>query len=85
MLKHVDFLASDVPGVTVPLYLAGARVTSWYAFGPTIGASVNVTLMSYEDRCCIGINIDTGAVPDPDVLVASLREGFAEVLALVPA
>ena len=25
MLKHVDFLASDVPGVPVPLYLAGAR------------------------------------------------------------
>jgi hypothetical protein len=83
MLKHVDFLASDVPGVPVPLYLAGALVESWYPFGPTIGAAVNVTLMSYTDRCCIGVNIDTGAVPDADRLVACLREGFAEVLSLV--
>jgi diacylglycerol O-acyltransferase len=82
MLKHVDFLASDVPGVPVPLYLAGSLVESWYSFGPTIGAAVNVTLMSYVDRCCIGINIDTGAVPDADRLVACLREGFAEVLSL---
>jgi diacylglycerol O-acyltransferase len=82
MLKHVDFLASDVPGVTVPLYLAGARVEAWYPFGPTIGASVNVTLMSYVDTCCIGVNVDTGAVPDPDSLMAALVEGFAEVLTL---
>ena len=82
MLKHVDFLASDVPGVPVPLYLAGAKVQRWYPFGPTIGASVNLTLMSYVDTCCIGINVDTGAVPDPDRLVACLREGFVEVLGL---
>jgi len=82
MLKHVDFLASDVPGVPVPLYLAGAKVLRWYPFGPTIGASVNLTLMSYVDTCCIGINVDTGAVPDPELLVTCLREGFAEVLGL---
>jgi diacylglycerol O-acyltransferase len=82
MLKHVDFLASDVPGVPVPLYLAGALVESWYPFGPTIGAAVNVTLMSYMDRCCIGVNVDTGAVPDADRLLACLREGFTEVLSL---
>jgi diacylglycerol O-acyltransferase / wax synthase len=34
------------------------------------------------DTCCIGINIDTAAVPDPDVLTACLREGFEEVLAI---
>jgi WS/DGAT/MGAT family acyltransferase len=82
MLKHVDFLASDVPGVPVPLYLAGAKVERWYPFGPTIGASVNLTLMSYTGTCCIGINVDTGAVPDPERLVSCLREGFREVLAL---
>jgi diacylglycerol O-acyltransferase len=80
MLKHVDFLASDVPGVPVPLYLAGARVEAWYPFGPTIGASVNLTLMSYADTCCIGVNVDTAAVPDPDRLVDCLVEGFQEVL-----
>ena len=82
MLKHVDFLASNVPGMPVPIYLAGAKVDSWYPFGPTIGAAVNVTLMSYEDRCCIGVNVDTAAVPDPERLVACLCEGFAEILDL---
>jgi diacylglycerol O-acyltransferase len=82
MLKHVDFLASNVPGVTVPLYVAGAKVEAWYAFGPTIGASVNVTLMSYVDTCFVGLTIDTAAVPDPDCLLRCLAEGFEEVLAL---
>jgi diacylglycerol O-acyltransferase len=82
MLKHVDFLASNVPGIPFPLHLAGARVRSLYGFGPTIGAAVNFTLVSYCGRCFVGINMDTGAVPDADELLACLREGFDEVLAL---
>ncbi len=80
MLKHIDFLASNVPGIPIPLYLAGARVDSFYAFGPTIGAALNVTLMSYCGTCFVGLNIDTGAVPDPDVLMDCMRDGFDEVL-----
>jgi diacylglycerol O-acyltransferase / wax synthase len=53
-----------------------------YGFGPTIGAALNVTLMSYCDTCYVGVNIDTGAVPDPDVLMDCLRNGFDEVLAV---
>jgi len=82
MLKHIDFLASNVPGTPVPLYLTGAKVERFYGFGPTIGAALNVTLMSYCGTCCVGINIDTGAVTDPDVLMECLREGFDEVLAV---
>jgi diacylglycerol O-acyltransferase / wax synthase len=80
MLKHVDFLASNVPGIPVPIYLTGARVNSFYGFGPTIGAALNVTLMSYCGNCHVGVNVDTGAVPDPDVLMDCLRRGFNEVL-----
>lgn len=82
MLKHVDFLASNVPGSPVPLFLAGAEVQRYYAFGPTIGAAVNVTLMSYVDTCFVGINTDTGAVPDLGVLVESLADGFRDVIAV---
>jgi WS/DGAT/MGAT family acyltransferase len=82
MLKHVDFVASDVPGVPVPLYLAGAPITGYYAFGPTTGAALNVTLVSYQGTCHVGCNIDTSAVPDPEVLMECLRQGFDEVLAL---
>jgi diacylglycerol O-acyltransferase len=82
MLRHVDVLVSDVPGVPVPLWLGGAQVTMQYPFGPTIGAGVNVTLMSYVDTCAIGVNADSGAVPDLDVFLECLREGFEEVLAV---
>jgi diacylglycerol O-acyltransferase len=82
MLKHVDFLASNVPGIPVPLYLARARVTRLYGFGPTIGAAVNLTLVSYCGTCFVGINSDSGAIPDPDVLLDCLRQGFGEILGI---
>ena len=82
ILRHVDFVASDVPGVPVPVFLGGARVLAQYAFGPTIGAAVNITLLSYVDACSFGINVDTGAIPDYDVFHDCLVEGFNEVLAL---
>jgi diacylglycerol O-acyltransferase / wax synthase len=82
ILKHVDFLASDVPGFPFPVFLAGARLERYVAFGPTIGSSVNLTLLSYDGTCAIGVTIDTAAVPDADRLADSLRDGFEEVLAL---
>ena len=82
MLRKVDFLASDVPGIPVPVYLGGAEVTMQYAFGPTIGASVNVTLLTYVDTCSLGIDVDTGAIPDFEQFYDCLVEGFDEVLAL---
>lgn len=82
VLRKVDFLASDVPGVPVPVYLAGAKVKVQYAFGPTIGSAVNVTLLTYVDNCALGIDVDTGAIPDFDEFHCCLVEGFDEVLAL---
>jgi diacylglycerol O-acyltransferase / wax synthase len=85
ILRHVDFLCSDVPGIPVPVFLGGARVLTQYAFGPTIGAAVNVTLLTYVDTCAIGIDVDTGAIPDYDVFSESLAAGFDEVLTLTSA
>ena len=82
MLKHVDFLASNVPGIDFPVYLAGARITGYVPFGPTLGAAVNITLLSYDGTCGIGVTVDTAAVPDIEAFMACLAEGFQEVLAL---
>lgn len=82
MLKHIDFLASNVPGFRFPVYLCGSEVLRLYPFGPTIGASANCTLLSYRDTAGIGITTDTGAVPDGDVLLTCMAMGFEEVLAL---
>ena len=85
ILKHADFVASNVPGVPMPVYVAGSKITGMSVFGPTIGTSLNTTLVSYVDTCDIGINIDTAAIPDPHVLVACLEESAAEITALAGA
>jgi diacylglycerol O-acyltransferase len=80
MLKCCDFVATNVPGAPVSVYSGGARVDRLYAFAPPSGAAVNVALISHCETCCIGIVVDTSAVPDPDVLVQDLRAGFDDVL-----
>ena len=80
MLHHVDLLASNVPGLEPTVYVAGAEVLSFHAFGATLGSAANVTLMSYRGVCHVGVNTDGAAVPDPDRFAACLRDGFDEVL-----
>ncbi len=80
MLKHVDVLASNVPGFDQPVFLGGARLDAFYAFGPTMGSAANITLMSYRGRCYIGINTDTGAIADHEHFAACIAAGFDELL-----
>ncbi len=82
MLKGVDFVATNVPGVPVPCSLAGAGLTRLYAFAPLSGAALNVALVSHVGLACIGLNCDRAVIDDPDVLVACVHDGFDEVLAL---
>ena len=82
VLRKVDFLASDVPGIPLPVYLGGAKVKAQYAFGPTVGSAVNVTLLTYVDTCALGIDVDTGSIPDFEDFRDCLVAGFDEVLAL---
>jgi WS/DGAT/MGAT family acyltransferase len=85
MLKKIDFVATNVPGSPVPLYLGGAEVTGVYPFAPPSGASVAFGLLSHNGTCCIGINCDTAAVTDLSLLAQSVEEALEEVLALAPA
>ena len=82
MLKAIDFVATNVPGLSHRVYLAGAEVTREYAFAPPSGAAFSVALLSHGDQCCIGVNLDPTAVADPDQLIACLREGFDDVLSV---
>ena len=79
MLKGVDFVTSNVPGVPAPVFFAGAALESQVAFGPLTGAAANITLVSYLDDLHIGVNMDSAAIPDRDVFIECLREGFDEV------
>jgi diacylglycerol O-acyltransferase / wax synthase len=75
-----DFTASNVPGPPVPVWLGGARVKRLYPLVPTVGAAVNITLLSYSGLwASIGVSMDDAAVPDPEAMMSALAEGFAEV------
>jgi hypothetical protein len=64
------------------VYIAGARVTHMYPFGPLPGCAAMIVLVSHDGTCCVGANVDPAAVTDTDLFATCLREGFDEVLAL---
>jgi diacylglycerol O-acyltransferase len=84
-MATIDVVASNVAGVPGPevrLFLAGAPVRALVPFGPRSRAALNVTMLSLGPNLGIGVNIDPVAAPDPGVLMASLRTGLADTLAL---
>jgi WS/DGAT/MGAT family acyltransferase len=78
--RGLDLVASNVPGPPLQLYLAGARVDRLIPFGPRGGSAINATLLSYNGRVQVGVNVDPVAVPDVSVLTDCLRSGFDELL-----
>ncbi|MDZ7676084.1 MAG: wax ester/triacylglycerol synthase family O-acyltransferase [Acidimicrobiales bacterium] len=76
MFKAVDVDVVDVPGVPVPIWLAGAGVERLYAFAPPTGAALSITLLSHAGTACIGIETNDVAIPDPDAMRECLVEGF---------
>jgi WS/DGAT/MGAT family acyltransferase len=77
MMKGVDVLSSNVPGPNFPLYLAGSKIETFFAFGPPAGAALNATLFSYDGSVGIGLTCDTAAMPQLDVFLASLDDVIA--------
>jgi hypothetical protein len=82
IMKHDDFVLSDVNAGDLAFYLAGAKVLSIFPFGPPVGTAANITLVGYHHKALIGINVDAAAVPDLGGLAACIREGFDAVIAL---
>ncbi|CAN5692605.1 wax ester/triacylglycerol synthase family O-acyltransferase [soil metagenome] len=80
-VETVDFAASNVRGAPFALYIAGARMEANHPMGPLGGTAFNLTTMSYDGRLDMGLNTDTGAVTEPDLLHRCIEEAFAELLA----
>lgn len=77
-----DLQISNIRGIGHPLYLAGAEIEGMYPLGPRPGVAAMIAMITYNGRCCVGINADPDVVPDPDELADCLRAGFAEVIAV---
>jgi diacylglycerol O-acyltransferase / wax synthase len=82
MMKHDDFVISNVKAGDFAFYLAGAKVLSIIPFGPLVGTAANITLVGYHHKALVGVAVDAAAVQDLDSLVACIREGLDAVIAL---
>lgn len=81
-----DVTASNVPGIPFPAWIAGAKIDRMYPLVATIGAAVNVTMLTYNGTASVGVSTDDAAVEDPDILLESLRRGFSDAIGIhVPA
>jgi WS/DGAT/MGAT family acyltransferase len=78
--QTIDFATSNVRGSPVPMYLAGSEVLENYAIGPLAGVAYNLTLLSYNNHLDMGVNIDTAAVTEPELLRECLEKAFADLI-----
>jgi WS/DGAT/MGAT family acyltransferase len=81
-VETVDFATSNLRGAPWDLYIAGAEILGNHAMGPTGGTAFNATVLSYRGGLDMGLNIDTAAIDDPELLKTCVRESFDELLAV---
>ena len=75
---------SNVPGPTVPLYLAGARFLSFHPLSIIVhGVALNITVQSYVGQLDFGIVADKQALPHADELAQAIEAAFRQAQALM--
>jgi WS/DGAT/MGAT family acyltransferase len=80
--KLANVVVSNVPGPAEPLYLAGARLRTWWPLSIVEhGLGLNVTVMRYVDSLDFGLVAARRLVPDATPLAEALQEAFAELAA----
>ncbi len=73
---------SNVPGPRIPLYYAGARMTSFYPVSMVAdGMGLNITVQSYLDSLDFGLISTPELVPDIWQLIDYFDEALAELAA----
>lgn len=78
-----NLVISNVPGPTVPLYLAGAKMlTNFPASIVVHGVALNVTVQTYNESLDIGVMACAEAMPEVDEFAAHLESAFLEFQAL---
>ncbi len=72
-----NVVVSNVPGPTVPLYLLGARMLSYWPVSiPIHSMALNVTVQSYAGSLDFGLIACRRAVPDVDDVAARIAAAF---------
>ncbi|MCW2713568.1 MAG: hypothetical protein JWN88_615 [Frankiales bacterium] len=79
LMTASDVQISNIRGLSQPVFLAGQEIVGMYPLGPRPGVAAMIAMITYAGTCCLGLNVDPDAVPDPEVLKRCLSEGFDEV------
>lgn len=84
MSPIANVLISNVPGVPVPMYMAGARMASFYPVSiPFHGVALNITVQSYNGALDFGLIACRRAMPDVRDLAKYMSEAHLELMALL--
>jgi WS/DGAT/MGAT family acyltransferase len=79
-----NVVISNVPGPTVPLYLAGARMLTNYPTSIVVhGLALNITVQSYDRSLDFGLMADAQAMPDVQELAQGIAIAFDDLRALL--
>jgi WS/DGAT/MGAT family acyltransferase len=81
--SSVDLQVSNIRGLEQEATLAGATVTGMYPLGPRPGVAAMIAMITYDGKCCIGINADAEVIDDVEVFEQCFREGLDEVVGVV--
>jgi diacylglycerol O-acyltransferase len=74
---------SNVPGPTVPLYMAGAKMLTNYPTSIVVhGMALNITVQTYNETLEIGIIACAQALPEVGELAAHIETAFVELQGL---
>ncbi|MCU0765693.1 MAG: WS/DGAT domain-containing protein, partial [Burkholderiaceae bacterium] len=80
--RLANVVVSNVPGPPVPLYIAGARLRTWWPLSIVEhGLGLNVTVMRYVDSLDFGLVAAQRLVPDAQALALALRAAYEELTA----
>jgi diacylglycerol O-acyltransferase len=79
--QAIDLIVTNVPGVPVPRYVAGAEITAAYPFAPVAPhCPVSIALYGYCGRLYVGLDADPSALPDLDHFRERLEAAFAHLV-----
>ncbi|MEO5696655.1 MAG: WS/DGAT domain-containing protein, partial [Burkholderiaceae bacterium] len=75
-----NVVISNVPGPPVPLYMAGARMTTNYPASIIVhGMALNITVQSYDRSLDFGLMADAKAMPDVRELADAIEIAFDDL------
>lgn len=77
---NLDFIVTNVPGILVPRYLAGAEILAAYPFAPiAVRSPASVALYGYRDSLFIGVTSDLATMPDVERFERAVMRAFREL------